>query len=336
MIGRVRSQTCPHFFKARILESRREFDRRGKNSFDASCGHAFVKAGVLDGCPGENPPVIARHKVYFFRPEHSFDFQFVGAQRGHLSLGRPHRRVRGNSFDRSREAAGRNNRPLGFHFFVLQNQSPAALAFAPDGFHAAAGKQFSAAALSRYQHRSRQCTVVYRRFLRPEHGGFDFFAQRRFEFARIFGSQRLRLQPQPMMNSDNCAELGLGIVRKQCLQRSLGPEARALPGNFLNQCDKFRILRRALLPQLHGGDLPGIFRCKRNDSRAGPRSFLAWLLSVKHRDAQTCASQFHRYGPANDSAACNRDVRLFHGAILSHLAPRFMVATGFPTTYEKI
>src|SRR5207248_1292989 len=97
------------------------------------------------------------------------------------------------------------------------------------------------------------------------------------EFAGVFGAQRLGLQPQAVMQRDDRAELRLRVARKKRFERSLAAVARALPGNFFYLRDEPRIQRRAAFCQLDRGDHPGIFRRRRNDSRAGPGSFPSGL-----------------------------------------------------------
>src|SRR2546430_12773189 len=57
-------------------------------------------------------------------------------------------------------------------------------------------------------------TTLFRSFSRPEHRSFELVAERRLEFARVFGAQRLRLEPQAVMQGKNRAEFRLGVVRR--------------------------------------------------------------------------------------------------------------------------
>ena len=160
MVRGVWPQARPGFLDARILQAGNQLDGRGKISLDAARGDALVEADVLDRGAGENPPIIPGHQINFLRPQHALDFQVVGAQSNHLPFRGLHRRVRGGSFNHSREAARGDDRPMRLDSFVFEQQAAAARAIAPDAVHAACGKNFRAAALRRLEDRGRQQAVV--------------------------------------------------------------------------------------------------------------------------------------------------------------------------------
>src|SRR5438477_500392 len=251
----------------------------------------LVEAGILDSRPRDDSPVVARHQIDFLGPQHAIYFQFIRAQRGHLSFCRTYRRIWRNPFDRRRKAACGDDCPRGFHFFILQNQAGAAILLPPNRFCAVSRKNLGTAVLRRFQNGRHQRAVVDGCFVRSQGGGFGFFAQRWLKLTGIFCAQRLSSQSQPVVQRDNRAELRFGVVRKQRLERPLGPKACVFSRNLFDFRNKFRIKRQARLSQWHHHNHPRTFRRRRKNPRAGPGRFLPRLLTIKDRHAQTGARQ---------------------------------------------
>src|SRR5439155_14804854 len=94
------------------------------------------------------------------------------------------------------------------------------------------------------------------------------------------------------------------------------------PAQFFHQLDEFAIHGQARLSKRHHRNHPRIFRCGRENSSAGPRSFATWVLPVEERDAQVVARQFQGDRAANQATAGDNRVVGFHSCILSHSSTR--------------